>query len=285
MSNLEPGTVVELQVEREAPFGYFLSNGEEDVLLHRSEVPKDFNPDIPQTVFLYQDHEGRIAATLTVPSIRKDHYDWAPVAGVQESLGVFIDIGLSKDILVSKDDLPEITHLWPKRGDRLYCSLKTDRKGRIFGKLGGEEVMRKLAVPANRKVYNSEVKGHVYKLLKVGSFLISEEGYMGFIHESQRKDEPRLGQLVEGRVIDVKPDGTINVSLLPRSYEVMDKDAEMILLYLEKRGGQMPYWDKSMPDEIQARFGLSKAAFKRALGKLMKTGRIYQEDGWTHLKK
>ena len=281
---LEAGTIAVMTPVRETDFGYFLSDGEEDVLLYRSEITEEFDPESEHTVFLYQDHEGRLAATLTIPEIRQGTYGWAEVVEVKKNLGVFIHIGLKKDILVSLDDLPALFHLWPEEGDRLYCTLKTDSKNRLFGKLGTEEVMRELAVPADRKAFNQNVRGTVYRLLLSGSFMMTEEGFLGFVHESERHQEPRLGQKVEGRIIDVKDDGTINVSLLPRKYERLEEDAEKIYSYLTQRGGSMPYWDKSLPEEIASRFDMSKASFKRALGQLMKKGLIVQRDGWTYTK-
>lgn len=284
MTSLEAGTVVTLDVEREAPFGYFLTNGEEDVLLHNSEVPEEFDPEKSQEVFLFQDHQGRLAATLTIPTVQIGTYDWVEVVEVKESLGVFVSIGISKDILVSKDDLPALHSLWPTIGDRLYCSLKVDKNGRLFGKLATENIMREVAEKATRKDFNRNITGWAYRLLKIGTFLLTEENFIGFIHESERKQEPRLGQKVEGRIIDVKEDGTINVSLLGRVHETLDEDAEKIYSYLQGRGGKMPYWDKSEPEDISARFEMSKAAFKRALGRLMKAGKVRQEEGWTYIK-
>lgn len=280
---LEPGTVKELTVVREAPFGYFLTNGEEDVLLHHSEVPENFHPEEKQTVFLYQDHEGRLSASLTIPQIRKGQYGWAEVVEVKTGLGVFVHIGLQKDLLISKDDLPELLQLWPEKGDKLYCSMKTDKKNRLFGELANEEVMRGLSVKAGQSVFNKSVKGTVYRVLLSGSLIITEERYIGFIHQSERKEEPRLGQHVEGRVVAVKEDGTINVSLLPRAHEMIDEHAEQIYHYLQGRGGSMPYSDKSEAEDIRKRFSISKGLFKKALGKLMKEGKVIQKDGWTHI--
>ncbi|MDF0726985.1 S1-like domain-containing RNA-binding protein [Cytobacillus sp. S13-E01] len=285
MTTLQAGTVVTLSVDRDTEFGYFLTNGEEDVLLHKSDITDDFNEDERQTVFLYQDHQGRLAATMTIPTIDIDTYDWAQVVEVKHKLGVFVNIGIRKDILVSKDDLPEIYDLWPEIGDELYCSLKTDKHGRLFGRLGTEEAIREIAEHAPRTVFNKNITGRVYRLLLVGTFIITEENYIGFIHESQRVREPRLGQKIEGRVVDVKEDGSVNVSLLSRSHEVLDEDAQKLYSYMEERGGSMPFWDKSDPDDIQIRFTMSKAAFKRALGRLMKDQKVYQEDGWTYFKK
>ncbi|MEK5443785.1 CvfB family protein [Fredinandcohnia sp. FSL W7-1320] len=285
MNELIPGTVVTLRVDRDAPFGYFLTNGEEDVLLHENEIIEGFDPEEDVTVFLFQDHQGRLAASMTIPTIQIDSYDWASVVEVKRDLGAFVDIGISKDILVSKDDLHEVWDLWPEPGDQLYISLRTDKNGRLFGKLATEDVIRSISKPATRKDFNKNITGTVYRLLMVGSFMISEEGFLGFIHESQRTREPRVGEKVQGRIIDVKEDGTVNVSLMGRSHEIMGDDAGKIYQYMESRGGAMPYWDKSSPEDISARFDMSKAAFKRAIGKLMKEGKVYQEDGWTYFKK
>ncbi|MCH1625840.1 CvfB family protein [Ferdinandcohnia quinoae] len=285
MNELIPGTVVTLDVDREAPFGYFLTNGEEDVLLHNNEITEEFDLGDELTVFLFQDHQGRLAASMKIPTAQLNAYDWVEVVEVKRELGVFVNIGINKDILVSKDDLHEIWDLWPEQGDRLYCSLKTDKNGRLFGRLATEDVIRTISKNAERKDYNKNITGTVYRLLLVGSFIISDEGYIGFIHESQRKREPRLGEKVQGRIIDVKEDGSVNVSLLARGHEVIGDDAEQIYSYMESRGGAMPYWDKSDAEEIKIRFNMSKSAFKRALGNLMKVGKVYQEEGWTYFKK
>ncbi|MGE1165379.1 S1-like domain-containing RNA-binding protein [Peribacillus simplex] len=285
MQKIQAGLAVELEVERKADFGWFLTDGSEDVLLHHSEMDEGTELELGDevTVFIYHDKQARLTATMKIPEIQIDQYGWAEVVNVKRKLGVFVNIGLSKDILVSLDDLPNIDRLWPEVGDRLYVSLKTDRNDRLFGKLATEDVIQEIAVKAPLKgVRNTTVKGNVYRLLMVGSFFVSEEGYRCFIHESERKEEPRLGELVEGRVIDSKEDGTLNVSLFPFKQDLMGEDADVIFTYLMNRGGAMPYGDKTPPDDIQFHFGLSKGAFKRALGKLMKEEKIYQEDGWTY---
>ncbi|MET3320224.1 UNVERIFIED_ORG: putative RNA-binding protein (virulence factor B family) [Peribacillus simplex] len=285
MQKIQAGLAVELEVERKADFGWFLTDGSEDVLLHHNEMNEETELEIGDevTVFIYHDKQARLTATMKIPEIQIDQYGWAEVVNVKKKLGVFVNIGLSKDILVSLDDLPNIDHLWPEVGDRLYVSLKTDRNERLFGKLATEDVIQEIAVKAPLKgVRNTTVKGNVYRLLMVGSFFVSQEGYRCFIHESERKQEPRLGELVEGRVIDSKEDGTLNVSLIPFKQDLMEEDADVIFTYLMNRGGAMPYGDKTPPDDIQFHFGLSKGAFKRALGKLMKEDKIYQEDGWTY---
>lgn len=284
MSLLEAGTVVTMEVAREAEFGHFLTDGNYDVLLHKRERTGELEIGQQVEVFLYQDKQGRLSATMTIPEVQVGKYGWAEVAEVKEHLGVFINIGISKDILIHKDDLPKLITVWPTVGGKVYCTLKTDKNGRLLGKLATENIMEEIFTLANPSVYNKNVTGIVYRTLHTGTFIITEEGYRGFVHESQRESEPRIGEQVEGRVIDVKEDGTVNISLLKRGYEKLDDDAEKIFSYLQGRRGSMPYSDKSEPEDIEKRFNMSKGAFKRALGRLMKTGRVYQKEGWTYVK-
>ncbi|HEY4578433.1 MAG TPA: DNA-binding protein, partial [Savagea sp.] len=125
-----------------------------------------------------------------------------------------------------------------------------------------------------------------YRLLPVGTFLLTEEPlYRIFVHESERREEPRLGEELSVRIVDVKEDGTLNGSLLPRKEERLDDDAEVIWDYLNTVGGRMPFTDKSDPVEIKEMFQMSKGAFKRALGRLMKERKVVQQDGWTEIVK
>jgi uncharacterized protein len=278
------GQVISLSVARKSDFGYFLTDGEEDVLLHKNEAGKEYEIDEEVEVFIYNDSSGRMAATSRIPLITEGEYGWVKVVDVRSDLGVFLDIGIQKDLLLGKDDLPVVKDVWPDVGDMIYTTLRVNRNGRLYAKMASEQIISEISIAATEKQLNKNIQGHVYRTAKVGTWIITAEGYRGFIHESERKVEPRLGQRVEGRIVDVKRDGTINVSLLPRKHEAQGSDADVIMDYLTERNGAMPYWDKSMPEDIEERFNMSKGAFKRALGKLMKDGKIYQENGWTYLK-
>lgn len=279
------GQTATLTVARKAAFGYFLTDGTEDVLLHKNETNRELEDGEQVEVFLYADSEGRTTASTTIPEIAVGQYAWVTVTDVKEGLGVFLNIGLQKDILLGADDLPAHRSVWPQKGDLLYITLRVNRNYLLYARLASDQVIQSIAVKATRNDFNKNIQGHIYRTAKVGSWIYTIEGFKGFIHESQRKQEPRLGEKVEGRIIDVKEDGTINVSLLARKQESQDLDAARIYEYLMSRNGAMPYGDKSMPEDIQERFGLSKAAFKRALGKLIKEGHVYQESGWTYAKK
>nr|WP_239674062.1 S1-like domain-containing RNA-binding protein [Mangrovibacillus cuniculi] len=282
---IEIGKVCTLFVAREVDFGVFLEDDRgESVLLHNNEMTEEVFVDDEVDVFVYLDKEGRLTATMKLPKVQKGRYGWVDVVAEHGEHGVFVNIGLLKDVLVSNDDLPAWHSVWPEAGDRLFVSLKEDQMGRLLAKVATENIVASIARKAPKSMYNQKFVGTVYRCQKVGTYLISDEGYKAFVHYSERQEEPRLGQKVEGRVIDVKDDGTLNVSFLPRKEVKMDDDAEQIYSYLLQRGGQMPYTDKSTPEDIQDRFQLSKASFKRALGRLMKEGKIEQKDGWTRVK-
>lgn len=284
MAQLEAGTVTDLEMVREAPFGYFLSDGQNDVLLHQTETERELHEGEKVKVFLYQDKKGRLAATMTMPEIVIGTYGWVTVAGVQRHLGVFVNIGTKKDVLLSVDDLPDLFEWWPQEGDLLYCTLKVDRKAGLLADLANIDQVEELSRPATKDKFNREFSGTVYRVVNTGGFLLSDDQLKGFVHESELEEPLRLGKRVSGRIIGVKDDGSVNVSLLPRTHERIGGDAEVIFSFLQERNGPMPFGDRSHPDDIKAKFGMSKGAFKRALGKLMKEGKIYQKDGWTYLK-
>lgn len=279
------GQTATLTVARKAAFGYFLTDGNDDVLLHFNQAKQELEEGDEVEVFLFVDSEGRVSASTNIPEIAVGRYGWVKVTDTNPRIGVFLNIGLPKDILLGIDDLPVHKSVWPNIGDLVYITLKLSSNNLLYAKLATDPIIESISVKATRQDFNKNVQGHIYRTAKVGSWIYTIEGFKGFIHESQRGQEPRLGEKVEGRIIDVKEDGTVNVSLLARKAESQDIDSERIYEYLLSRNGAMPYSDKSMPEDIQERFNLSKGAFKRALGKLMKEGKAYQEGSWTYVKK
>ncbi|UOQ87542.1 S1-like domain-containing RNA-binding protein [Gracilibacillus salinarum] len=274
------GTNQTLEVLRKIDTGYVL---EGDILLHHNETDKELEAEQSVEVFVYQDKKGQTVATTQLPAIQIDTYGWAEVVEVLPHLGVFVNIGTTKEILVSKDDLPLFIDVWPIVGDELYVSLGKDRKGRLLALPATEGIFERMFESAPDDLLNDTVSGRIYRTDREGAVCITEEGYRGFIHHTERKGEPRLGEQVEGRVIEVKHDGTLNVSLRPLKQHSMGEDADEILTLLEENNGVMPFSDKSDPEEIRETFNISKAAFKRALGKLMKERKIEQRDGKTYL--
>lgn len=238
------------------------------------------------TGFAYTDMKQRLRLTTKEVGVSREGYGWGTVTEVRRDLGVFVDAGLpDKEIVVSLDILPEIKELWPKKGDRLYIKLDVDKKGRIWGLLADQYAFQKLADPAYDNMHNQTWPAVVYRLKLSGTFVyLPENNMLGFIHPSERYAEPRLGETVSARVIGYrKVDRTLNLSLKPRSFEMLESDSQMILTYLETSGGFMTLNDKSSPEEIKAVFGISKGQFKKALGGLMKAGKVKQDSSGTEL--
>ncbi len=236
--------------------------------------------------FAYSDLHQKLRLTTLPVSASQDSYGWGVVTEVRRDLGVFLDTGLpDKEVVVSLDVLPEIKELWPKKGDKLYVKLEVDKKDRIWALPAPAEVFQKLAGPAYDNMQNEKLRAIVYRLKLSGTFVyLPDNNMLGFIHPSERYTEPRLGQELEARVIGYRQvDRTLNLSLKPRSFEMLEADAQMILTYLESKGGFMTLNDKSSPEDIKATFGISKGQFKKALGGLMKAGKIKQDASGTEL--
>lgn len=277
------GTVFTGMVTDENEQYYFVQKNGQTFRLAKKEGNHGLGEAVKGFAYLNQKQEA--VFTTEIPKIRKGHYAFAPVTEVRRDLGVFVDIGLAdKDIAVSLDELPSLHELWPKKGDRLMIALAVDKKNRIWGTLAEEKNFQSLKKIANEEMKNKDIVGIVYRLKLVGTYLLTDDYHIGFIHPSERYTEPRLGQYISGRVIGVRPDGVLNISLKPRAYEAISDDAAMIYAYLKQKPAQeMPYTDKSSPEDIKQLFGISKAQFKRALGSLMKQGLVSQEEGVTKL--
>ncbi|GIO24829.1 S1 RNA-binding domain-containing protein [Oceanobacillus sp. J11TS1] len=277
-TDLPIGSIITMTVLRKIDTGYVLTAYGEEVLLHHNETEKPLEPEQSVDVFLYLNKKDQVNATTYLPFVTTGLYDWAEVVDVVPHLGVFVNIGTSKDILVSKDALPLFQESWPHSGDRLYITLQLDKKGRLLGVPASESIIANNVFAAPEQLNQQTVVGTVYYTNKEGAAIITSEGYRGFIHRTERKEEPRIGQVVEGRVIAVKEDGSINVSLRPLKQDSLTEDANAILKHLKENDGVIPFHDKSDPEEIRATFQISKAAFKRALGTLLKQGQVKQEN-------
>lgn len=288
---LEAGHKVSLEVAREvAPYGYFLTGGEQDVLLHYSEATAPIREGEYVEVFLYHDSEDRLAATQKKPALLLGEVGLLEVADINTRLGCFLDMGLGKQLLLPSKELSELEELRPRVHDHVYVRLDQDKQGRLLARTAREEDLQPLVVRAPMEWKNREVEAIVYKTLQMGTFVICQAGVLGFgvmgmIHADERTEPLRVGRKLTARVTHVREDGRVNLSMRKLKQEGRIEDADRILAYLQERpNGSMPYSDETPADVIAAKFQMSKSAFKRALGKLMKEGKIEQKVSWTYLK-
>jgi len=280
-SNLMAGMTLDMTVSRQTDIGYFLRSGKDEVFLHVNEARGHLHMDEEVEVFLYHDHENRLAATMAMPYVAMGEYGWLGVVDISPRMGVFLDNGINKDLLLFIDDLPKLTDEWPRPKDRLLVALKRDKLGRLLAKPVTENEITQFAVPADAQMKNKQVEATVYKVIQAGAFLLTEDDHILFIHRDEMEGRMRMGQTVSCRVSYVREDGRLNGSMKVRKEVKYGEDADKLLEYLNSRNGAMPYTDSTDADIIREKFQMSKSSFKRALGKLMKERLVEQVDGWT----
>ena len=255
-----------LTVVKVVDFGVYLGNDEERVLLPKKQVPEGIEAGDPVEVFLYKDSSDRMIATTKEPKITLGQLAVLEVADVGR-IGAFLDWGLEKDLLLPfKEQTVKV-----EKGDRCLVSLYVDKSGRLCATM---KVYPLLQTDSPYKK-NDMVRGTVYEISReFGVFVAVDNKYSALIPRREVYGRMFIGQQIEARVTDVKADGKLDLSVRGRIPEQMDEDARIIMERIGKNGGFLPFTDKAEPERIKAEFGMSKAAFKRAAGRLLKQGRI-----------
>ncbi len=255
-----------LTVVKIVDFGVYLGSDEERVLLPKKQVPEGIEAGDPVEVFLYKDSSDRMIATTKEPKITLGQLAVLEVADVGR-IGAFLDWGLEKDLLLPfKEQTVKV-----EKGDRCLVSLYVDKSGRLCATM---KVYPLLQTDSPYKK-NDMVRGTVYEISReFGVFVAVDNKYSALIPRREVYGRMFIGQQIEARVTDVKADGKLDLSVRGRIPEQMDEDARIIMERISKNGGFLPFTDKAEPERIKAEFGMSKAAFKRAVGRLLKQGRI-----------
>ena len=255
-----------LTVVKKVDFGVYLGTDEERVLLPKKQVPEGIEPGDPVEVFLYKDSSDRMIATTNEPKITLGGLAVLDVADVGR-IGAFLDWGLEKDLLLPyKEQTVKV-----EKGDRCLVSLYIDKSGRLCATMKISQMLR------TDSPYQKDdiVHGTVYGVSReYGVFVAVDNKYSARIPQKDVYGKMYPGQEIEARVAGVKADGKLDLSLRHKIPEQMDADAEKIMERIEKNGGELGFTDKADPDRIRDEFGMSKAAFKRAVRRLLKEGRI-----------
>ena len=278
-----PSTVATLTVARLGEMGAFLDaetgNTHDDILLHHSQQTAPVKVGDRVTVFLYLDPKHRLTASMRVPKMKEGQIARVKVINVSRD-GAFVDVGAERGIFLPYAGMRGR----PQVGEVIWAKLYTDKSGRLAVTMEVEDEMRRASVSAKGKVKVGDlVRGAIYNYTEAGAFLFSEERYIVFLAERELPRRPRVGEVVTARVTYVRPDGRLDASLREPKEKARLSDAEAILALLRQRKGRMPYSDQTAPEIIRDKFSISKAAFKRALGHLLREGLIEERDGWTYL--
>lgn len=279
-----PSTVAVLRVARQSEMGAFLDaetgNTSDDILLHKTQQTGEVHIGDEVKVFLYLDPKHRLTASMRVPKLKEGQIARMKVINVSRD-GAFLDVGAERGIFMPYAGMRGKLQI----GEVVWAKLYTDKSGRLAVTMKVEDEMRRASVRAENVRVGQMVKGSVYNITDRGAFMLTNERYIAFIANKEMTDTPlRVGQELEARVTYIRPDGRINASLREIKERAMASDSDRILMFLQSNNGRMPYSDSSSPELIKGKFKISKAAFKRAIGRLYKDGLVEMRGGWTYLK-
>lgn len=255
-----------LTVVKIVDFGVYLGNDEERVLLPKKQVPEGIEPGDPVEVFLYRDSSDRLIATTNEPKLTMGHLAVLEVADTGK-MGAFLDWGLEKDLFLPfRQQTARV-----EKGDKCLVSLYIDKSERLCATMKVYGLLRQDS-PYKK---DDHVTGIIYDTSpEFGVFVAVDNLYSALIPKKEVYGKLRVGQVIEARVAAVKEDGKLDLSIRNKIPEQMDQDANLIYKRMEEYGGTLPFTDKADPELIKKEFGLSKNAFKRAVGRLLKEGKI-----------
>ena len=275
---IEIGKWNTLIVVKKVRFGIYLGENKnasenERILLPEKQVPEGIQEGDSLTVFVYRDSDDRLIATVNEPALTLGEIARLSVKEVTR-VGAFLDWGLEKDLF-----LP----FWEQTrkvaaGEEILCALYVDKSGRLCA------TMNVYPYLSSRSPYHAgaHVTGTVYETSEnFGVFVAVDDRYSALIPKREAEDaDLSVGQTVSVRVSRVRSDGKLELSLKEKAYKQMDTDAELIEKKIRGQyNGVLPFDDKADPETIREVFGITKAAFKRAVGALYKERKIEFSDG------
>lgn len=266
------GEVLNLYVVKILKQGAYLAKDsssrdiKEQILLPAKEIPEGADVGDEIQVFIYKDSQDRPIATSSLPLLSVGQYGKVTVCDVGK-IGAFVDIGLPKDILLPfKEQTYRV-----KKGDEIIAALYVDKSQRLAATM---KLYHYLRMDSPYKA-GDDVSGVLYEISgNFGAFVAVDGLYSGLIPKKDFSGEAKEGDHVNCRVTRVLEDGKLNLSIRDKAYAMIEPDSEAVMEVLMEYGGVLPFTDKSDPEIIRHEMSMSKAAFKRAVGHLLKAGKI-----------
>lgn len=261
------GKVNRLTVKKQVKFGYYLdalSWGE--ILLPNNVAPADLQIGQALDVFLYLDSEDQLIATTEQPKIKVGEVAMLQVVATTK-VGAFVNWGLKKDLLVpfSEQQIPL------KEGQKylLYCYV--DNSNRIVASSKLDRHLHK--TPAH---YNAGDKVNIIvsEQTDIGYKAVVNHQHWGVLYKNEVFKPLRRGEQMSAFIVKVRDDGKIDLRLNASTFKQAQQLTEQILKKLEQNGGKLALTDKSSPELIYDAFGVSKKAYKQAIGTLYKDKKI-----------
>ena len=252
---MELGRTQKLEIVRMVDFGAYLGTEEEQVLLPKKQVPEGANVGDEVKVFIYRDSQDRLIATVNRPLVELDETAVLTVKEVSKN-GAFLDWGLEKDLFLPFKEMTRKV----EPGDEILVTLYIDKSRRLCATMKGIYDLLSKESPYKE---GDTVQGRVYEFSdNFGTFIAVDDRYSAMIPRHEDCSFLRIGDIIEARVTKVK------------AYLQMNPDAEKVLEIIDEYAGVLPFNDKASPEVIKRETGLSKNAFKRAVGHLYKEHKI-----------
>ncbi len=259
-----------LTIVKKVAFGVYLAesrDSQEKVLLPKSQVPENAVLGDAMEVFLYRDSQDRMIATCARPKLTLGGLAVLRVSQIGK-IGAFLDWGLEKDLFLPYKEMNGKV----REGDEVLVTLYLDKSSRLCASM--KHLYDKLETNAPYEK-GETVTGRVYEFgHDFGTFVAVDDRYSAMIPRSEDTSDLKIGDIIEARVTDVKADGKLDLSRRANKETQMDADAQKVLHVIEEYAGVLPFNDKASPEIIMREMQMSKAAFKRAVGRLYKERRI-----------
>ena len=218
-------------------------------------------------VFLYKDSRDRLIATTNEPKLSMGQIRPLEVKECGK-IGAFLDWGLEKDLFLPYKEMT----MKVQAGDEVLVTLYIDKSSRLCASMRGLYDLLSKESPYKK---DDIVSGRVYEFSdNFGCFVAVDDKYSARIPRHEDTGFLRVGDVIEAKVTDVKPDGKLDLTLREKAYIQMDSDSEKIMELLDSYAGVLPFSEKASPEVIKRETGLSKNAFKRAVGHLYKERKI-----------
>ncbi|MGI6011233.1 MAG: S1 RNA-binding domain-containing protein [Ruminococcus sp.] len=264
-----------LKIVKKVDFGVYLAEdihaGEKErVLLPKKQVPREKSVGDEIPVFLYRDSKDRMIATTHEPLLELGETALLKVVETGK-IGAFLDWGLEKDLLLPfREQTAKV-----RPGEEVLAALYVDKSGRLCATMKIYHYLK----TGSPYVIGDEVEGRVYQISdNFGVFVAVDDQYSGLVPRQEAQGVFHPGDVMKFRVTEVKEDGKLNLSAKKKAYLQMDEDGKLVLQVIDEYAGVLPFDDKVSPEVIKREFGLSKAAFKRAVGHLLKEGKVEIKD-------
>src|ERR1700722_4251273 len=262
-----------MKVIKEQPFGLFLDDGKEGILLPKRFVPKGAKIGDELKVFLYHDGEDRVIATTQHPKGILGDIVKLRVVSVTPH-GAFLDWGLMKDIFVPKSK--QLTKMLPN-GDYLVKIYLDEKTGRLAATEKIEPFLSNEILTVKQKEIVSLT---VYRRTDIGYVVIINNRHIGVLHFNEIYRDIETGDKFEGFIKKILPENKIDVAAGKQGYKRVEDETEKLIRLLKENNGYLPYHDKSSPEEIYSFFAMSKKTFKMTTGNLYKQRKIiFTESG------